>query len=104
MARPLPYDHSPSERRARQQASDAATGSAACSTSTSRSHDVCTVSGTHTLDGPQRAAIAEPLVAVASADGVIAPGEVTTLTKIFTLLGLDPATDPCGVPEVGLGV
>lgn len=46
------------------------------------------------LDGPQRAAIADQLVAVAGADGVITPGEVTTLTKIFTLLGLDPATVP----------
>lgn len=46
------------------------------------------------LDGPQRAAIADQLVEVAGADGVIAPGEVTTLTKIFTLLGLGPAAVP----------
>ena len=47
-ARPLPYDHSPSRRRATiEQASNGATGSADCSTSISRSHDVCGVSGTH---------------------------------------------------------
>lgn len=46
------------------------------------------------LDGPQRAAIADQLVAVAGADGIITPGEVTTLTKIFTLLGLDSAAVP----------
>lgn len=46
------------------------------------------------LDAPQRAAIADQLVAVAGADGVITPGEVTTLTKIFTLLGLDPSAVP----------
>ena len=46
-ARPLPYDHSPSRRRARRTPSNGATGSADCSTSISRSHDVCSVSGTH---------------------------------------------------------
>ena len=46
-ARPLPYDHSPSRRRARRTPSDGATGSADCSTSISRSRDVCSVSGTH---------------------------------------------------------
>jgi len=45
-ARPLPYDHSPSGRPTRRTASDGATGSAGCSTSISRSHDVCGVSGT----------------------------------------------------------
>ena len=44
-ARPLPYDHSPSRRRARRTPSDGATGSADCSTSISRSRDVCGVSG-----------------------------------------------------------
>jgi hypothetical protein len=46
-ARPLPYDHSPSAPRARRTPSDGATGSADCFTSISRSHDVCSVSGTH---------------------------------------------------------
>jgi len=46
-ARPLPSDHSPSRRRARQQASDGATGSGDCTTSISRPRDVCGVSGTH---------------------------------------------------------
>ena len=50
-AKPLPYDHSPSGRRARRTASDAATGSVDCSTSISRSRDVCGVSGTHTVVG-----------------------------------------------------
>lgn len=42
------------------------------------------------LDRPQRSAIGDLLVAVAAADGVISPEEVTSLTKIFTLLDLDP--------------
>ena len=46
-ARPLPYDHSPSRRRARRTPSDGTTASADCSTSISRSHDVSRVSGTH---------------------------------------------------------
>jgi hypothetical protein len=48
-ARPLPSDHSPSRRQARRTPSDGATGPAGCSTSISRSQDVCTVSGTHRL-------------------------------------------------------
>ena len=46
------------------------------------------------LDGPQRGAIADQLITVAGADGVITPGEVATLTKIFTSLGLDSAEIP----------
>jgi tellurite resistance protein len=45
------------------------------------------------LDGPQRAAIADQLVAVAGADGVITPDEVTTLTKIF--MTRCPRSAPC---------
>jgi hypothetical protein len=47
-AKPLPYDHSPSGQRATRTQSDGATGSVDCSTSISRSHDVCGISGTHT--------------------------------------------------------
>ncbi len=43
------------------------------------------------LDHPQRSAVGDLLVAVAAADGVISPDEVTTLTKIYKLLDLDPA-------------
>src|SRR6266498_2130033 len=43
------------------------------------------------LRSDQRLSIADFLLNVAAADGVIAPGEVTTLTKIYTLLGLDPS-------------
>lgn len=39
----------------------------------------------------QRGSIGDLLVAVAAADGVISPDEVTSLSKIFKLLGLDPA-------------
>jgi uncharacterized tellurite resistance protein B-like protein len=39
----------------------------------------------------QRNSVGDLLVAVAAADGVIDPAEVTSLTKIFKLLGLDPA-------------
>ena len=39
-ARPLPYDRSPSGRRARRSRSGGATASAGCSTSISRSHDL----------------------------------------------------------------
>ena len=46
------------------------------------------------LDGPQRGAIADQLITVAGAHGVITPGEVATLTKIFTSLGLDSAAIP----------
>jgi transposase len=46
--RPLPSDHSPSRRRPRRTPSDGATGSVDCSTSISRSPDMCSVSGTHT--------------------------------------------------------
>ena len=44
------------------------------------------------LTGPQRNSVAELLIAVAAADGVISPEEVTSLTKIFKLLELDPDT------------
>jgi uncharacterized tellurite resistance protein B-like protein len=44
-----------------------------------------------TLDPAQRTAIGELLVAVAAADGVISPDEVTTLTKIYKVIDLNPA-------------
>jgi hypothetical protein len=47
-----PYDHSPSEQRARRTPSDGTTGSVDCSTSTSRSRDVCGVPGTHSRATP----------------------------------------------------
>ncbi len=40
----------------------------------------------------QREGIGQLLVTVAAADGVISPQEVTSLSKIYTLLGLDPAS------------
>jgi tellurite resistance protein len=43
------------------------------------------------LTMPQRDSVADLLIAVAAADGVISPDEVTSLTKIFKLLELDPA-------------
>lgn len=43
-----------------------------------------------TLSGSQRESIGEFLITVAAADGIIAPEEVTTLTKIYRLLGLAP--------------
>jgi hypothetical protein len=46
-ARPLPYDHSPSRPRTRQQAFDGATSSVDCSPSISRSRDMRSASGTH---------------------------------------------------------
>lgn len=39
----------------------------------------------------QREGIGDLLVAVAAADGVISPAEITSLTKIYQLLDLDPA-------------
>lgn len=42
------------------------------------------------LDADQRERIGDVAVATAAADGVISPQEVTTLRKIYTLLGLDP--------------
>ena len=44
------------------------------------------------LDDAQRNAIGDFLAMVAAADGVISPAEITTLTTIFKLLGLDPAS------------
>lgn len=44
------------------------------------------------LSAAQREGIGQLLVTVAAADGVISPQEVTSLSKIYTLLGLDPAT------------
>jgi tellurite resistance protein len=46
------------------------------------------------LPEAQRQPVGEFLVAVAAADGVITPQEVKTLTKIFTVLGLDPVSVP----------
>ncbi len=43
------------------------------------------------LSDPQRSEIGRYLVTVAGADGHIGPDEVKTLTKLYTLLGLDPA-------------
>jgi hypothetical protein len=43
------------------------------------------------LDDTQRDGIGDFLVTVATADGVVSPAEITTLTRIFKLLGLDPA-------------
>ncbi|WP_188778337.1 tellurite resistance TerB family protein [Marmoricola endophyticus] len=43
------------------------------------------------LTEPQRSSVADLLVAVAAADGVISSEEIASLTKIFTLLGVDPA-------------
>ncbi|MFI5706509.1 TerB N-terminal domain-containing protein [Kribbella sp. NPDC051620] len=43
------------------------------------------------LNRPQREALAELLVSVAAADGVISPDEVASLTKIFRLLSFDPS-------------
>lgn len=40
----------------------------------------------------QREGIGQLLVTVAAADGVISPEEVTSLGKIYTLLGLDPSS------------
>jgi tellurite resistance protein len=42
-----------------------------------------------TLDGAQRSAIADFIVAMAAADGRIDPGEVKLLTKLFPMLGLE---------------
>lgn len=42
------------------------------------------------LSRSQREAVADLLVSVAAADGVISPDEITSLTKIFRLLELDP--------------
>jgi uncharacterized tellurite resistance protein B-like protein len=44
------------------------------------------------LDQAQHESIGDFLTTVAAADGVISPAEITTLTKIFRLLGLDPAS------------
>jgi hypothetical protein len=43
------------------------------------------------LTEAQRTSISDLLVAVAAADGVISPEEVVSLSKIFKLLGLNPA-------------
>ena len=39
----------------------------------------------------ERTAVGRFLVDVAAADGIVSPGEITTLTKLFTHLGLDEA-------------
>ena len=44
------------------------------------------------LHDNQRSAVADFLITVATADGTVTPAEVTTLTKIFRLLALDPAS------------
>jgi uncharacterized tellurite resistance protein B-like protein len=45
-----------------------------------------------TLSDAQKAAVGDMLVTVAAADGHIAPAEVTTLQKIYKLLGLEAST------------
>jgi uncharacterized tellurite resistance protein B-like protein len=42
------------------------------------------------IDPTRRLSIGNLLVSIAAADGVVSPSEVTILTKIFGLLGLDP--------------
>lgn len=42
------------------------------------------------VDARRRQALAEFVVTIAGADGVIDPGEVKTITKIYKLLGFDP--------------
>jgi len=42
------------------------------------------------LDGSQREAIGRFLVGIAAADGRVTPSEITTLTKLYRLLDLDP--------------
>lgn len=42
------------------------------------------------LSDERRAAFGDILIAIAAADGVVSPAEVTALTKIFRLLDLDP--------------
>lgn len=54
------------------------------------------------LDGPRRQAVAQFLVTVAGADGRIEPAEVKTLTKIYSLLGLDTARVYTDLHELGL--
>lgn len=44
------------------------------------------------LTNAQREGIGQLLVTVAAADGVISPEEVTTLSKVYALLGLDPSS------------
>lgn len=44
------------------------------------------------LSTKERAAIGDTLIMVAAADGVISPEEVSSLIKIYKLLGLDPET------------
>ncbi len=43
-----------------------------------------------TLDDATRTHIGKIMISVAAADGVISPGEVSTLIKIYTVLGLNP--------------
>ncbi|MDQ1248819.1 MAG: hypothetical protein QG597_3193, partial [Actinomycetota bacterium] len=50
-----------------------------------------------TLTMAQREVIARFVVRIAAADGIIAPTEVTTVTKIYKLLGMDPATVPAAL-------
>jgi len=45
-----------------------------------------------TLEKAQREAIGDFLTTVAAADGIVSPAEITTLTGIFGLLGLDPTS------------
>lgn len=44
------------------------------------------------LTKPQKEALGELLVTVVHADGVVAPGEVKALEKVYKLLGLEPGT------------
>lgn len=43
------------------------------------------------LDPGRRREIGSLLISIAAADGVVSPAEVTILTKVYRLLGLDPA-------------
>jgi tellurite resistance protein len=54
------------------------------------------------IDGSKRHAVAQFLLTVAGADGRIEPSEVKTLTKIYSLLGLDAARVYADLHELGL--
>lgn len=54
------------------------------------------------LDEVTRTAIGEFLVSVAAADGNVSPSEITTLTKLYKLLGLDQSAVFSAVHQAGL--
>lgn len=54
------------------------------------------------LGADQRAAVGDFLVGVAAADGVVSPEEITTLTKVFKLLGLQPTDVYTAVHHLGV--